>query len=42
MDLRTKLTMCAAHQMGNRGPGPSCRLTFGAYDPVNFNNVPAP
>jgi mannose-6-phosphate isomerase-like protein (cupin superfamily) len=29
------------HQMGNRGPGPSCRLTFGAYDPVNFNNVPA-
>jgi mannose-6-phosphate isomerase-like protein (cupin superfamily) len=29
------------HQMGNRGAGPSCRLTFGAYDPVNFNHVPA-
>lgn len=29
------------HQMGNRGPGPSCRLAIGAYDPVNFGNVPA-
>ena len=28
------------HQMANSGPGPSCRLTFGAYDPVNFNFVP--
>jgi mannose-6-phosphate isomerase-like protein (cupin superfamily) len=29
------------HQMANHGPGPSCRLTWGAYDPVNFNNVPS-
>ena len=28
------------HQMANSGPGPSCRLTFGAYDPINFNYVP--
>ena len=26
------------HQMAN-GPGASCRLTFGAYDPVNFDLV---
>jgi mannose-6-phosphate isomerase-like protein (cupin superfamily) len=27
------------HQMANSGPGASCRLTFGAYDPVNFGVV---
>jgi mannose-6-phosphate isomerase-like protein (cupin superfamily) len=27
------------HQMANYGPGASCRLTFGAYDPVNFGVV---
>lgn len=27
------------HQMANSGAGASCRLTFGAYDPVNFGVV---
>jgi mannose-6-phosphate isomerase-like protein (cupin superfamily) len=27
------------HQMANVGAGASCRLTFGAYDPVNFQVV---
>ena len=29
------------HQMGLRGPGPSVRLTIGAYDPVNYGYVPS-
>jgi len=27
------------HQMGFKGPGPSCRLAFGAYNFINMNNT---
>ncbi len=27
------------HQMGFKGPGPSCRLALGAYDFINMNNT---
>ena len=28
------------HQMGFRGPGPSCRLAMGAYPLINMNSIP--
>ena len=27
------------HQMGSKGPGPSCRLALGAYNFINMNNT---